>query len=72
MVMTYIPSDALWHKEQEYVQLKGGEFNGFQDIKMFLIVPPTRPQGTMTLTNLRFYYVWNLLCTFEVFGSIGS
>jgi hypothetical protein len=32
MVITYIPSDAPLHKEQEYIQFKGGEFNGFQDI----------------------------------------
>jgi hypothetical protein len=27
---------------------------------------------TMTLTNLRFYYIWKPLCKFELFGPIGS
>jgi hypothetical protein len=57
MVMTYKPSDAPSHKEQEYIQLNGGEFNSFQDIKNVPYCAPTRLQVTMTLTNLRFYYI---------------
>jgi hypothetical protein len=29
MVMTYIPSDAVGHKKQEYVWFRGGDFNVF-------------------------------------------
>jgi hypothetical protein len=47
MIMTYIPSDidALRHKEQEYIELRGGEFNSFQDIKNVPSCASTHPQG---------------------------
>jgi hypothetical protein len=59
-------------QEQEYVQFWGGEFNSFQDIKKFPHCAPTRLQGTMTLANVRLYYVLKLLCKFELFVPIGS
>jgi hypothetical protein len=68
MVMTYIPSDARWYKEQEYIQFWGGEFNSFKDIKLVPYCAPTGPPGAMTLTN----NVWKLLCKFELLGLIGS
>jgi hypothetical protein len=30
MVITYLPSDAAWHKKQEYIWLRGGDLNGFK------------------------------------------
>jgi hypothetical protein len=42
--MTYIPYDALWRKEMEYIQF-WGEFKGFQDIKKILIMLSSHPWG---------------------------
>jgi hypothetical protein len=44
MVMTYIPSDAPWYMEQEYIQFWGGEFNSFQDLKNSIIIPHPTPR----------------------------
>ena len=35
--MTYIPLDAPYHKEQEYIWFRGGDLNSFQDIQQFPI-----------------------------------
>jgi hypothetical protein len=32
MVMTYIPSDATWHKKQEYIWFRGWDLSAFWDI----------------------------------------
>jgi hypothetical protein len=34
MVMTYMPSDAIWHKKQEHIWFRGGGLNGFWDITL--------------------------------------
>lgn len=33
MAISYIPYDAPLHKEQEYAWFRGGDDNGFRDIK---------------------------------------
>jgi hypothetical protein len=70
MIMTYIPSDAPWYKEQEYIVLG---WSSFKDVKLVPYCAPTEPQaGAMTLTNLWLYCVWKRLCKFELYGGIGS
>jgi hypothetical protein len=36
MVMTYIPSDATWHKKQGYIRIRGGNFDDFKILGHFL------------------------------------
>jgi hypothetical protein len=64
MAMTYMSSDAPWHKEQEYIQFRYGKFKCFKDIRKFPLFCPHPIRGTMTLTNVRLYYVWQLLWAF--------
>jgi hypothetical protein len=71
IVTTYIPSDAPWYKEHEYVQLWGGKFINFKDIKLVPYCAPPDRRG-MTLTNLCLYYVWKLLYKFEPYMVIGA
>jgi hypothetical protein len=52
MVMTYIPSDAPCHKEQECIQFRGGEINGFQDINKFPLLCSHPTPGENEFYNL--------------------
>jgi hypothetical protein len=68
IVMTYIPSDAPWHKEQVYSL-------GMENSLVLKNVPycaPTRSPGMMTLSNLSLNYVWMLSCKFQLFSLCGS
>jgi CRISPR/Cas system CMR-associated protein Cmr3 (group 5 of RAMP superfamily) len=47
MVMPCIPSDDPWHKEQECIQFRHGEFSSFQDIKKSPYCAPTPPPEEM-------------------------
>jgi hypothetical protein len=60
-VRNYIPSDTSWHKEQEYIQLRGEEFNGFQDIRKTISYrAPLQPPGMMTCVfGMSEIFVWN-------------
>jgi hypothetical protein len=61
---------VIWcSKEQEYILFRVGEFNCFKDIKKFplLCLYPTPCDNDLCL-----YYVWKVLCKFELFGPIGS
>jgi hypothetical protein len=43
MVMTYIPSDVSWHKNQGYVLFRGGDLNGFWYIRALSVSGRTGP-----------------------------
>jgi hypothetical protein len=50
----------------------GWRLKQFSRHKYVIHCAPTRPPGTMTLTNVHLYYLWKLSCKFELFGPIGS
>jgi hypothetical protein len=56
MLVIYIPSDVPCHMKQEYMWVRGKEFNGCQDMKYFRYYAHIRPPWTMTLTILLFHY----------------
>jgi hypothetical protein len=70
MVMTYMPSDAPLHNEKEYIQFRGGEFNGFQDIKKIPLLCPHLTSAEMTLTNLLLYCVENFSANLSFLGPL--
>ena len=63
--MSYIPYDAPLHKDQEYMWFRGGDLNGFSDLRALPVSGGTGPSRTVmtyipydALLNKVQEYIW--------------
>jgi hypothetical protein len=58
MTMTYTLPDATWHKKQEYIWFRGGDFNNFRDIWALPILTGAG-QFRMVMTYIQADATWH-------------